>query len=83
MIDHTAARENQQILHAFIAQEDSEISAGVGLEALRFLALQMTTEKFREFLQNAIDDVSSAKKAFAQQLPQKAAAPNGAPNPTT
>ena len=71
MMDHSAARENEHILHALIGQEDSEITAGVGLEALRFLAMQMSTEKFKEFLQNAIDDVSRTKNTL---MPKETAA---------
>lgn len=65
-MDTRSPRENEQILHAFIEQEHPHVAGLVGIEALTILAREMPSEKFKEFLQQAIHDAGRLKQAVAQ-----------------
>lgn len=71
-MDTKSPKENKAILHAFVNQEDPHVVGLVGIEALDLLSQQMPTEKFKDFLQDAIQSAGQMKQAMQQQASPQA-----------
>lgn len=53
-MDTESPRINEELLHALIEKADPRLMGMVGMQALHVLALQMPTEKFKVFIEGAV-----------------------------
>lgn len=53
-MDTESPRINEEVLHALIEKADPRLMGMVGMQALHVLTLQMPTEKFKIFIEGAV-----------------------------
>lgn len=53
-MDTESPRINEELIHALIEKGDPRLMGMVGMQALHVLALQMPTEKFKVFIEGAV-----------------------------
>lgn len=75
-MDTESPRINEEVLHELIDQSDPRLMGMVGMQALHVLALQMPTEKFKVFIEGA---VQRAVKLGSDQQLQPQQQPDGTP----
>lgn len=88
-MDTESPRINEEVLHALIDKADPRLMGMVGMQALHVLALQMPTEKFKVFIEGAVqraiklgnDQQLQPQSASQPSLPQSSAAAPPQPAP--
>lgn len=78
-MDTESPRINEELLHALIEKADPRLMGMVGMQALHVLALQMPTEKFKAFIDRAVQQgIHLGNRAGLQPQPAPAANPEPA-----
>ena len=69
-MDTESPQINEEFLQGLVEHSDPRLMAMVGMQGLRFLALQMPTEKFKVFIENAVKRAAQAGKQAGLQPQQ-------------
>jgi hypothetical protein len=82
-MDTESPRINEEVLHELIEQSDPRLMGMVGMQALHVLALQMPTEKFKVFIEGAVQRAKSLgqKAGLQPQQSQQPQDQTGIPQP--
>jgi hypothetical protein len=83
-VDTESPRINEELLHALIEKADPRLMGMVGMEALHVLALQMPTEKFKVFIEGAVQRSKNLgnQAGLQQQQTQQQQDQTATPQPT-
>lgn len=81
-MDTESPRVNEEVVHALIEKADPRLMGMVGMQALHVLALQMPTEKFKVFIEGAVQR-SAQLGTQAGLQPQQGSDPTQPPQPGT
>jgi hypothetical protein len=66
-MDTESPRVNQELLHSLIDQHDPVVMGLVGMEALHILALEMPAEKFKIFIEGAVERAKQMHSQVQEQ----------------
>jgi hypothetical protein len=69
-MDTESSHINEQIIHELIEQAPSQVMGMVGMQALHVLALQMPAEKFKTFIDRAVQSAMQLAEQQQQQTTQ-------------
>ncbi len=79
-MDTESPHINEEVLHALIDQSDPRLMGMVGMQALHVLALQMPTEKFKVFIEGAVQrakQIGQQAQLRPQETPEQPAPGGG------